>query len=169
LTPDGGYTMDPYAVRFNTIRIASDVYYKNHLRILERSNPDLYLKYVKVWENSDVYSMNILKSMSTETIKYLDKLSDAQKFLYASEDKALSKAYIKDKFVVDVPEIIAYDQELFNYNEELLEWNKDVEPLLKGVTFFDFATPKLRLNWDEDQVKEILIYLETRGRLDWKS
>ena len=169
LTPDGGYTMDPYAVKYNTIRIASDASTKNHLRILERSNPELYLKYVAVWENSNVLGTHILKDMSEETIKYLDKLSDAQKFLHQSKDEALRKAYVKDKFVVDVPEIIAYDQELFNYNEELLEWNKDVGALLRGLSLFYNITPKHGVKWNEDQLKEIFIYLESRGRLDWKS
>ena len=68
--------------------------------------------------------------------------------------------------MIDVPDAIGQDQELMDKFDELQEWSEGVHTLLDCIDEVSYS-PYADEDLDQDLIKEIKVYLDAKGRLDW--
>ena len=67
--------------------------------------------------------------------------------------------------MLDIPEAIGQDQELMDKFNELDEWSEGVHTLMDCIDVK--YSPNEDEDLDQDLIKEIKVYLDAKGRLDW--
>ena len=166
LTPNGGYTMDEYAIKWYTADKMKSITDKTYLYCLKDINPDLFEKYEAVYNaaNVDVRVSQWMKD--TDIFPMVRKIVAMHNFCKDNDDAAAIQQKSRELFVLDVPEAVGQDQELMDKFDELQEWSEGVHTLLDCITEVQ-NSPNTDRDLDQDLIKEIKVYLDAKGRLDW--
>ena len=166
LTPNGGYTMDEYAIKWYTADKMRSIVPKTYLYCLKDINPDLFEKYEAVYNAADVDTRTSQWIKDTDIFPMVEKIVEMHKFCKDNDDAAAIQQKSRELFVLDVPEAIGQDQELMDKFDELQEWSEGVHTLLDCIDEISYS-PNNDHALDQDLIKEIKIYLDAKGRLDW--
>ena len=166
LTPNGGYTMDEYAIKWYTADKMKSITDKTYLYCLKDINPDLFEKFQDVYNaaNVDVRTSQWMKD--TDIFPMVRKIVAMHNFCKDNDDAAAIQQKSRELFVLDVPEAVGQDQELMDKFDELQEWSEGVHTLLDCITEVQ-NSPNTDRDLDQDLIKEIKVYLDAKGRLDW--
>ena len=166
LTPNGGYTMDEYAIKWYTADKMKSITSKTYLYCLKDINLDLFDKYKAVYEAADV-DVRISQWMKdTDIFPMVEKIVEMHNFCKDNDDAAAIQQKSRELFVLDVPEAVGQDQELMDKFDELQEWSEGVHTLLYSIDEIGYS-PNTDQDLDQDLIKEIKVYLDAKGRLDW--
>ena len=166
LTPNGGYTMDEYAIKWYTADKMKGITDKTYLYCLKDINPDLFEKYEAVYNAADVDVRTSQWMKDTDIFPMVEKIVEMHNFCKDNDDAAAIQQKSRELFVLDVPEAIGQDQELMDKFDELQEWSEGVHTLLDCITEVQYS-PNSDHDLDQDLIKEIKVYLDAKGRLDW--
>jgi len=166
LTPNGGYTMDEYAIKWYTADKMQSIVPKTYLYCLKDINPDLFEKFKDVYNAADVDTKTSQWMKDTEIFPMVRKIVAMHNFCKDNDDAAAIQQKSRELFVLDVPEAIGQDQELMDKFDELQEWSEGVHTLLNCIDEVSYS-PNNDHALDQDLIKEIKIYLDAKGRLDW--
>jgi hypothetical protein len=166
LTDNGGYTMDDYAIKWYTGQKVKSIRDKTYLYCLKDINRDLFDKYTKVYEaaSSDHGASSWVKN--TEIYGTMDKLMQFQEFVENTDDAAAIKQKSRELFVLDMPESVAQDKEVIDAFNELEEFAQGVHTMLDSIEAIKYD-PSVDINLDVNLIKEIMVYLEAKNRLNW--
>ena len=166
LTPNGGYTMDEHAIKWYTADKMKSITSKTYLYCLKDINLDLFDKYKAVYEAADV-DVRISQWMKdTDIFPMVEKIVEMHNFCKDNDDTAAIQQKSRELFVLDVPEAVGQDQELMDKFDELQEWSEGVHTLLYSIDEIGYS-PNTDQDLDQDLIKEIKVYLDAKGRLDW--
>ena len=166
LTPNGGYTMDEHAIKWYTADKMKSVLPKTYLYCLKDINPDLFEKYEAVYNAADYDVRASQWIKDTEIFPMIEKIVEMHTFCKDNDDAAAIQQKSRELFVLDVPEAIGQDQELMDKFDELQEWSEGVHTLLDCIDEVSYS-PNVNKDLDQDLIKEIKVYLDAKGRLDW--
>ena len=166
LTPNGGYTMDEYAIKWYTADKMKSMVHKTYLYCLKDINPDLFEKYEAVYNAADVDTRTSQWMKDTDIFPMVEKIVEMHNFCKDNDDAAAIQQKSRELFVLDVPEAIGQDQELMDKFDELQEWSEGVHTLLDCIDEVSYS-PNADEDLDQDLIKEIKVYLDAKGRLDW--
>ena len=166
LTPNGGYTMDEYAIKWYTADKMQSIVPKTYLYCLKDINPDLFEKYEAVYNAADVDTRTSQWMKDTDIFPMVEKIVEMHNFCKDNDDAAAIQQKSRELFVLDVPEAIGQDQELMDKFDELQEWSEGVHTLLDCIDEVSYS-PNANKDLDQDLIKEIKVYLDAKGRLDW--
>ena len=166
LTPNGGYTMDEHAIKWYTADKMKSVLPKTYLYCLKDINPDLFEKYAAVYNAADYDVRASQWIKDTEIFPMIRKIVAMHNFCKDNDDAAAIQQKSRELFVLDVPEAIGQDQELMDKFDELQEWSEGVHTLLNCIDEVSYS-PNSNEDLDQDLIKEIKVYLDAKGRLDW--
>ena len=166
LTPNGGYTMDEYAIKWYTADKMRSIVPKTYLYCLKDINPDLFEKYEAVYNAADVDTRASQWMKGTDIFPMVEKIVEMHNFCKDNDDAVAIQQKSRELFVLDVPEAIGQDQELVDKFDELQEWSEGVHTLLDCIDEISFS-PNSDRDLDQDLIKEIKVYLDAKGRLDW--
>ncbi len=166
LTPNGGYTMDEHAIKWYTADKMKSITGKTYLYCLKDINLDLFKKYEAVYNAADVDVRTSQWMKDTDIFPMVEKIVEMHNFCKDNDDAAAIQQKSRELFVIDVPEAVGQDQELMDKFDELQEWSEGVHTLLDCIEEISFF-PNRDENLDQDLIKEIKIYLDAKGRLDW--
>ena len=166
LTDNGGYTMDDYAIKWYTGQKVRSIRDKTYLYCLKDINRDLFDKYTKVYEaaSSDHGASSWVKN--TEIYGTMDKIMQFQEFVEKTDDAAAIKQKSRELFVLDIPESVAQDKEVIDAFNELEEFAQGVHTMLDSIEAIKYD-PSVDINLDVNLIKEIMVYLEAKNRLNW--
>ena len=166
LTPNGGYTMDEYAIKWYTADKMKSITDKTYLYCLKDINPDLFEKYEAVYNAADV-DLRVSQWMKdTDIFPMVEKIVEMHNFCKDNDDAAAIQQKSRELFVLDIPEAVGQDQELMDKFDELEEWSEGVHTLLNSIEYISYS-PNSDESLDQDLIKEIKVYLDVKGRLDW--
>ena len=166
LTPNGGYTMDEYAIKWYTADKMKGITSKTYLYCLKDINPDLFEKYQDVYNAAD-RNMRVSQWIKdTDIFPMVEKIVEMHNFCKDNDDASAIQQKSRELFVLDIPEAVAQDQELMDKFDELQEWSEGVHTLLNSVEYIGYS-PNTDQDLDQDLIKEIKVYLDAKGRLDW--
>ena len=166
LTPNGGYTMDEYAIKWYTADKMKSITSKTYLYCLKDINPDLFEKYEAVYNAADI-DLRVSQWMKdTDIFPMVEKIVEMHNFCKDNDDAAAIQQKSRELFVLDIPEAVAQDQELMDKFDELQEWSEGVHTLLYSIDQIGYS-PNTDQDLDQDLIKEIKVYLDAKGRLDW--
>jgi len=166
LTPNGGYTMDEHAIKWYTADKMKGVLPKTYLYCLKDINPDLFEKFQDVYNAADYDVKTSQWIKQTEIFPMIEKIVEMHTFCKNNDDAAAIQQKSRELFVLDVPEAIGQDQELMDKFDELQEWSEGVHTLLDCIDEVSYS-PNSDKDLDQDLIKEIKVYLDAKGRLDW--
>jgi endonuclease I len=166
LTPNGGYTMDEYAIKWYTADKMKGMVQKTYLYCLKDINLDLFEKYKAVYNAADVDVQTSQWMKNTDIFPMVEKIVEMHNFCKDNDDAAAIQQKSRELFVLDVPEAIGQDQELMDKFDELQEWSEGVHTLLDCIDEVSYS-PNKDEDLDQDLIKEIKVYLDAKGRLDW--
>jgi len=166
LTPNGGYTMDEYAIKWYTADKMNSITGKTYLYCLKDINPDLFEKYEAVYNAADVDVRTSQWMKDTDIFPMVEKIVEMHNFCKDNDDAAAIQQKSRELFVLDIPEAVGQDQELMDKFDELEEWSEGVHTLLNSIEYISYS-PNSDENLDQDLIKEIKVYLDAKGRLDW--
>ena len=166
LTPNGGYTMDEHAIKWYTADKMKSITDKTYLYCLKDINPDLFEKYKAVYNAADVDVRTSQWMKDTQVFAMVEKIVKMHNFCKDNDDAAAIQQKSRELFVIDVPEAVGQDQELMDKFDELEEWSKSVHTLLNSIEYIGYS-PNTDQDLDQDLIKEIKVYLDAKGRLDW--
>ena len=166
LTPNGGYTMDEYAIKWYTADKVQNIKNKTYLYCLKDINQDLFDKYKALYEAADVDVRSNQWIKKEEIFPAIEKIVEMHNFCKDNDDAAAIQQKSRELFVLDVPEAIGVDQELMDKFNELEEWSEGVHTLLDSISEIQYQ-PGSTSTLDQDLIKEIKVYLDAKGRLDW--
>ena len=167
LTPNGGYTMDEYAIKWYTADKMKGITDKTYLYCLKDINPDLFEKYEAVYNAADV-DLRVSQWMKdTDIFPMVEKIVEMHNFCKDNDNAAAIQQKSRELFVLDVPEAIGQDQQLMDKFDELQEWSEGVHTLLYSIDQIGYS-PNTDQDLDQDLIKEIKVYLDAKDRLDWK-
>ena len=170
LTPNGGYTMDKHAIKWYTADKMKSITSKTYLYCLKDINPDLFEKYEAVYNAADVDVRTSQWMKDTDIFPMVEKIVEMHNFCKDNDDAAAIQQKSRELFVLDVPEAIGQDQELMDKFDELQEWCEGVHILLDNISQIQYSPDTNRghgVDLDQDLIKEIKVYLDAKGRLDW--
>ena len=166
LTPNGGYTMDEHAIKWYTADKMRSITNKTYLYCLKDINLDLFDKYKAVYEAADVDVKRSQWMKDSEVFAMVEKIVEMHNFCKDTDDSDAIQQKSRELFVLDVPEAVGQDQELMDKFDELEEWSKGVHTLLYSIDEIGYS-PNTDQDLDQDLIKEIKVYLDAKGRLDW--
>jgi hypothetical protein len=166
LTPNGGYTMDEYAIKWYTADKMKSIKDKTYLYCLKDINQDLFDKYKAVYEAADVDVRSGQWIKKEEVFPSIEKVVEMHNFCKDNDDAAAIQQKSRELFVVDIPEAVGQNQELMDKFDELEEWSEGVHTLLDSISEIQFQ-PGTKKDLDQSLIKEIKVYLDAKGRLDW--
>jgi hypothetical protein len=166
LTPNGGYTMDEHAIKWYTADKMRSITNKTYLYCLKDINLDLFNKYKAVYEAADVDVKRSQWMKDSEVFAIVEKIVEMHNFCKDTDDSAAIQQKSRELFVLDVPEAVGQDQELMDKFDELEEWSEGVHTLLYSIDEIGYS-PNTDQDLDQDLIKEIKVYLDAKGRLDW--
>ena len=166
LTPNGGYTMDEHAIKWYTADKMKSITSKTYLYCLKDINLDLFDKYKAVYEAADVDVRTSQWMKDTDIFPMVEKIVEMHNFCKDNDDTAAIQQKSRELFVLDVPEAVGQDQELMDKFDELQEWSEGVHTLLYSIDEIGYS-PNTDQDLDQDLIKEIKVYLDAKGRLDW--
>ena len=166
LTDNGGYTMDEYAIKWYTGQKVRGIRDRMYLYCLKDINKDLFDKYTKVYEAAS--SDNGLSSWvkNSEIYGTMDKIMQFQEFVENTDDADAIKQKSRELFVLDIPESVAQDKEVIDAFNELEEFSGGIHVMLNNIHGIEYA-PDADVNLDVNLIKEIMVYLEAKDRLNW--
>jgi len=170
LTPNGGYTMDENAIKWYTADKMKSITSKTYLYCLKDINLDLFEKYEAVYNAADVDVKTSQWIKNTDIFPMVEKIVEMHNFCKDNDDAAAIQQKSRELFVLDVPEAIGQDQELMDKFDELQEWCEGVHILLDNISQIQYSPDSNRgygVDLDQDLIKEIKVYLDAKGRLDW--
>jgi hypothetical protein len=170
LTPNGGYTMDENAIKWYTADKMKSITSKTYLYCLKDINLDLFEKYEAVYNAADVDVRTSQWIKNTDIFPMVEKIVEMHNFCKDNDDAAAIQQKSRELFVLDVPEAIGQDQELMDKFDELQEWCEGVHILLDNISQIQYSPDSNRgygVDLDQDLIKEIKVYLDAKGRLDW--
>ena len=166
LTPNGGYTMDEYAIKWYTADKLQNIKNRTYLYCLKDINLDLFDKYKAVFEAADVH-INISQWIKKEEIfSAIEKIVEMHNFCKDNDDAIAIQQKSRELFVLDVPEAVGFDQELMDKFNELEEWSEGVHALLDYIGSVKYS-PTTDRELDQNLIKEIKVYLDAKDRLNW--
>jgi len=166
LTPNGGYTMDEHAIKWYTADKMKSITDKTYLYCLKDINLDLFEKYEAVYNAADVDVRTSQWMKDTEVFAMVEKIVEMHNFCKDNDDAAAIQQKSRELFVLDVPEAVGQDQELMDKFDELEEWSEGVHTLLDCIPDVKYS-PNSDYGLDQDLIKELKVYLDAKGRLDW--
>ena len=166
LTPNGGYTMDEHAIKWYTADKMKSITDKTYLYCLKDINLDLFEKYEAVYNAADVDVRTSQWMKDTEVFAMVEKIVEMHNFCKDNDDAAAIQQKSRELFVLDVPEAVGQDQELMDKFDELEEWSEGVHTLLDCIPDLKYS-PNSEADLDQELIKEIKVYLDAKGRLDW--
>jgi hypothetical protein len=166
LTPNGGYTMDEHAIKWYTADKMKSITNKTYLYCLKDINLDLFKKYEAVYNAADVDVRTSQWIKDTDIFPMVEKIVEMHNFCKDNDDAAAIQQKSRELFVLDIPEAIGQDQELMDKFDELQEWSEGVHTLLYSIDQIGYS-PDTDQDLDQDLIKEIKVYLDAKGRLDW--
>ena len=166
LTPNGGYTMDEHAIKWYTADKMRSMLPKTYLYCLKDINLDLFEKYEAVYNAADVDTRTSQWIKDTDIFPMVEKIVEMHNFCKDNDDAAAIQQKSRELFVLDIPEAIGQDQELMDKFDELQEWSEGVHTLLDCIDEISYS-PNANKDLDQDLIKEIKVYLDAKGRLDW--
>ena len=166
LTPNGGYTMDEYAIKWYTADKMRSITSKTYLYCLKDINPDLFEKYEAVYNAADYDVRTSQWIKQTDIFPMIEKIVEMHNFCKDNDDAAAIQQKSRELFVLDIPEAIGQDQELMDKFNELDEWSEGVHTLMDCILDVKYS-PNEDENLDQDLIKEIKVYLDAKGRLNW--
>ncbi len=166
LTPNGGYTMDEHAIKWYTADKMKSITGKTYLYCLKDINLDLFEKYEAVYNAADVDVRTSQWMKDTEVFAMVEKIVEMHNFCKDNDDAAAIQQKSRELFVLDVPEAVGQDQELMDKFDELEEWSEGVHTLLDCIPDLKYS-PNSEADLDQELIKEIKVYLDAKGRLDW--
>jgi hypothetical protein len=166
LTDNGGYTMDEYAIKWYTGQKVRGIRDKTYLYCLKDINKDLFDKYTKVYEAASSDSGLSSWVKNSEIYGTMDKLMQFQEFVENTDDADAIKQKSRELFVLDMPESVAQDKEVIDAFNELEEFSGGIHVMLNSIHGIDYA-PDVNVNLDVNLIKEIMVYLEAKDRLNW--
>jgi len=158
--------MDDYAIKWYTGQKVRSIRDKTYLYCLKDINRDLFDKYTKVYEaaSSDHGASSWVKN--TEIYGTMDKIMQFQEFVEKTDDAAAIKQKSRELFVLDMPESVAQDKEVIDAFNELEEFAQGVHTMLDSIEAIKYD-PSVDINLDVNLIKEIMVYLEAKNRLNW--
>ena len=166
LTPNGGYTMDEYAIKWYTADKMKVITDKTYLYCLKDINLDLFEKYEAVYNAADLDVRTSQWIKQTDIFPMIEKVVEMHNFCKDNDDAAAIQQKSRELFVLDIPEAVAQDQELMDKFDELQEWSEGVHTLLNSIDQISYS-PNTDQDLDQDLIKEIKVYLDAKDRLDW--
>tara|TARA_R100001198_G_scaffold32148_3_gene17142 strand:+ start:45 stop:2786 length:2742 start_codon:yes stop_codon:yes gene_type:complete len=166
LTDNGGYTMDEYAIKWYTAQKVRPILNKTYLYCLKDINQDLFDKYTKVYNACQMITTSDWVK-STEVFSAMDKLMQFQEFVESTDDANAIKNKSRELFVLDMPESVAQDKEVIDAFNELEEFTEGVHVMLSSISEIQYAPDVDYVNLDVKLIKEIMVYLESKDRLNW--
>jgi len=166
LTPNGGYTMDEHAIKWYTADKMQSINNKTYLYCLKDINYDLFSKYTAVYEAADVDVRTSQWIKKEEVFSVVEKIVEMHNFCKDNDDAAAIQQKSRELFVLDVPEAVGLNQELLDKFNELEEWSEGVHALLDSISEIQYS-PNTDIDLDQNLIKEIKVYLDAKGRLDW--
>jgi hypothetical protein len=158
--------MDEHAIRWYTADKMKGIIDKRYLYCLKEINQDLFEKYEAVYNAADYDVRESQWIKQTEVFPIVEKIVEMHKFCKDNNDAAAIQQKSRELFVLDIPEAVGQDQELMDKFDELEEWSEGVHTLLDSIVDISYS-PNSDESLDQDLIKEIKVYLDAKGRLDW--
>ncbi len=165
----GGYTMDDSMITWFTATKVTEIQDLKFLSSFKRINPGLhkiYKKVIKARENSFEYYRH-RNLDETDVFKQAEKLMEFQLYCKQVESEANSAELISNKsrelFVLsDIGECVGVNIEILDMYNNILEFSEDVKHLLSAI---DGINENKSMTLDLE--KEIISYLECKGKNEW--